>query len=326
MRNIFDRYSKSLLERAAAPHGVGEAEAEVAPAAFRIDYFFEPLSTDPPPDLSHLGLLGYLLAGPCTFEFFHETPSPEVIRRCLSKHDFFHTHVRRRVRPLRDLPHQWILSTGRPTKAIRRHGFRPDKALGPGFYSAPDGAHTHLIVLSELPPTRYTLLVRLLGSDDVFRQAQAALAALPPDSPERTLAEDLVIALIEAMTSKHGKRTKQEKELLMAVTPWYLEAKQRIQQEARDVGIRQGLEQGLHSGRVDGVARSIERSYALRFGPLPEAVSSALHTTRDMALLDRWLELAVTGTREDIVAAILAPPATPTPPAQPTPPNGKPAR
>lgn len=322
MANIFDQHAKRILDRACAHAGLGQTEAEVRPTGHRIDYFFEPFHDAPPADLTHLGLLGRLLSGPCTFEFFHKTPRPGLIRRCLSKHDFFQDTLRRQPRPFRTRPHQWIVSTDRPTEAIHRFRFEPNETLGPGFYSAPRGWDTDLIVLSELPDTRYTLLVRITGSGQVLERAVLQLLELPPDSPERPIALPAVVSLGDVLARKEGKRNKQEQEYYMAIYPSYEQVKERIEREARAVALADGFAHGL----ADGVARSIEHTYAFRFGPVPEAVSNTLRTTRDMALLDRWLELAVTGTREDLVAAILAPPGAPTPPAQPTPPNGKPAR
>ena len=47
---------------------------------------------------------------------------------------------------------------------------------------------TRLVVVSELPVTRDTLLVRLLGAGSTLKHAIAELQALPAEAPERRLA------------------------------------------------------------------------------------------------------------------------------------------
>jgi len=54
-----------------------------------------------------------------------------------------------------------------------------------GIYESPPLLCTRLKLVSELPVTRDTLLVRLLGAGSALKKAIAELQALPADAPER---------------------------------------------------------------------------------------------------------------------------------------------
>jgi hypothetical protein len=62
------------------------------------------------------------------------------------------------------------------------------KAWLTGFHADPIAGCVRLVVVSELPRTRDTLLLRLMGGGRTLRDAIADLTALPVDAPERILA------------------------------------------------------------------------------------------------------------------------------------------
>jgi hypothetical protein len=80
-------------------------------------------------------------------------------------------------------------TSGRPKIALRGRRFRPSQAWGPGIYRAPVLLRAKLIVVSELPVRRDTLLVRLMGAGRTLEHAAAELLALPEDALATWLAD-----------------------------------------------------------------------------------------------------------------------------------------
>src|SRR4051794_9515598 len=114
----------------------------------------------------------------------HNTPGGEELHVCLMKHgEFRHFLSRRKTLP--SLPIQWVISSCRPDDGIKGLAFRPLPGGLRGIYESPPLHHTRLMVVSELPVTRDTLLVRLLGAGSTLRHALAELQALPAEALER---------------------------------------------------------------------------------------------------------------------------------------------
>jgi hypothetical protein len=73
--------------------------------------------------------------------------------------------------------------------------------------SFPAGVYVHgedlyrvgIVVASELPRDRSTILVRLMAAGPALPAAIADLAALPEDAPERSVAEPIVVNLQHAL-------------------------------------------------------------------------------------------------------------------------------
>jgi hypothetical protein len=88
-----------------------------------------------------------------------------------------------------------VISSGRPDAGIDGLGFRPMTGGPRGIYASPPLYYTRLVVVSELPVTRDTLLVRLLGAGSTLRHAIAELQALPEEAPERRLALPVLLLI-----------------------------------------------------------------------------------------------------------------------------------
>jgi hypothetical protein len=107
--------------------------------------------------------------------------------------EFRHFLSLRKVPP--PIPTQWVISSGRPERGIEGLWLRPIDGWPSGFYEGPPLLWTRLVVVSELPVTRDTLLLRLLGAGRVLNQAIAELKALQAEAPERTLALPILLRL-----------------------------------------------------------------------------------------------------------------------------------
>jgi hypothetical protein len=261
MRTPFDRFGKQMVRDALEGRCSVETDAEVPADTRRIDLWVTPREADASlPD--HLGFLGRITSSSVTLEFFHHTPSGEELRVCLIKHgEFRHFLSRRKTLP--PLPVQWVISSGRPDAGIDGLGFRPMTGRLGGIYESPPLLYTRLVVVSELPDTRDTLLVRLLGAGSVLKQAIAELQALPAEAPERRLALPILLRLRLTVPTDPAQQTSDDQEFLMntqdIVETWRREAIQEgLQQGERKVLLR--LLRRRFGAEVDG---EIERRVAV---------------------------------------------------------------
>ncbi len=242
IRTPYDQLGKQVTHDALEGRWSVVTDAEVPANTRRVDLWVTPneASTSPP---EHLGLLGRIACGSVTMEFFHNTPSGDELHVCLIKHgEFRHFLSRRKTLP--PLPILWVISSGRPEAGINGLGFRPMSGGLRGIYESPPLHHARLVVVSELPVTRDTLLVRLFGAGSTLKQAIAELQALPADAPERGLALPVLVRLHLTVPSDPAQQTSDDQEFLMdtqdIVETW--------RREAIQEGVKQGLERGLEQG------------------------------------------------------------------------------
>jgi hypothetical protein len=248
-RTPYDRFGKQLVRDALERRCSVETDAEIPADARRIDLWVTPREASAPlPD--HLGLLGRITSSSVTLEFFHNTPSGDELAVCLIKHGEFRRFLSRR-KTLPPLPIQWVISSGRPDAGIDGLGFRPMTGGPRGIYESPPLQYTRLVVVNELPVTRDTLLVRLLGAGSVLKQAIAELQALPVEAPERRLALPVLLRLRLTVPIDPAQRTSDDQEFLMntqdIVETWRREA---IQEGERKLLLR--LLQRRFGAEVDG--------------------------------------------------------------------------
>ena len=177
---------KAILERA----GWVETEAEVAAEVQSVDVTFEP-DASKLGALQAFGLLARIVeAGPCHLEFFHATPGTDDVLYCIQKQ----IERRRRARKdSREPPRLWIVAAGRATTAMEELGFAADAAWPAGVYRCAPGFLVGLVVVSELPVVRETLLLRMFGAGRVLAAASAELGRLPADAPERSVVMPILL-------------------------------------------------------------------------------------------------------------------------------------
>ncbi|MEZ4307795.1 MAG: hypothetical protein R3F14_07075 [Polyangiaceae bacterium] len=264
--------------------------------AQRIDVLFypRPLNTS---HLPELGLLGRMAATPCLFEVFRDPPYTEqrrdAIRKLLSWH---HLELLREGRHARAssrrrhespsplvatgapaMPVLWILSAGRPDGAVEGLVLQRLEGWPEGVYASPQGeVPVRLVILSELPPTRETLPLRLMARGATFARAVQDLADLPADAWERRLLAPIMLSLQAKIANAQPIRplSEEEKELLVNGLKMIeaIEAK----------GWKRGIRQGRKEGRAAGVREGLEpvlHQFARRLGaPLtPEQTDTILH-------------------------------------------------
>jgi flagellar biosynthesis/type III secretory pathway protein FliH len=172
-----------------------------------------------------------------------------------------------------------------------------------------------VVVLRELPRTRDTLLLRLLGRDSILKEAIDDLGDLPEAAKEREIAYEPLVAL--RLEVEHDPRPdKETREYLMATNDLYEQWKDRVEREAKARGRKEGRKEGRQEGRQEGIEWGIQAGvekgmvvtllgiYAARFGEMAEPLRKALTHQVDASSLERWTALIGTGTAEEIAAAL----------------------
>jgi hypothetical protein len=289
--NHSDQFSKNILRDALSRASVSETEVEVLAATQRIDVYAVP---DPAraAERGQMGLLGELSAETSMFEPFRNTPSLARIRRCLCKQLTWHHELERRARgasgaaeedaepdvpPVVPFPWLVVISPGRPETMLEVYGC---KQVRPGVYEAVAGLQTRVVVLAELPRTRETLLLRMLGTGRLLREALADLAALPADAWERSISTPL---LVHFGLAKDGPAKDEEDDVSAEIRAWY-EEYQRTQEKLRA--------EERKEGRAEEAARAVLTVLQARGIVVSEAVRERILAQKDLERLERWLEKA----------------------------------
>jgi hypothetical protein len=300
VNNRFDQLIKRLVREGLSPGGHVETEAEVTPDALRIDVWFVPHAGRAPGVLAPLGLLGRMAKASCTLEPYHRTPSGDQAADCIAKHRFFWRDLARR-KPRPPMPMQWIVCSGRPSAALAGLGFRRSR-WGRGIYDGPVLTRTRIVVVSELPRTRDTLLVRLMGARITLSRAIVDVQALPDEAPERRLALPILVQLRLEITSEPAKQTTSDREFLMNTREVneYLAALE-----------ERGRNRGREEGREEALAEALLMAYTTRFGAPPGAFVAAVKRADGPAERQRLLALVITKSAAEIAAAVRKPRAKP---------------
>jgi hypothetical protein len=300
VRKRFDQLAKRILRALLARAGVVTQEHEVAGAAQEIDTLFR-LIPALAVELDRIGLVGRMIDGPSTiFEAFHEAPSVDDYRdsqrkQLLADHlDVLEARALGLPRP--PFPRMWLLAAGRPRAVIKGYGLAPMPSFPEAFLEGQPAEHVGLVVLRELPPTRETLVLRLMAAGEVLNEAMAELARLPEDAWERQVAMPALLAL--RFEIPHDSTDADEQEYVMNSMELYEQWERQVRSEARDQGREQGREQTARKALVN--------LYRARFGALPPEIAAAIAAMHDPETLDRWLDLFEVKSSDEIAAALTA--------------------
>ncbi|WP_437897365.1 hypothetical protein [Sorangium sp. So ce124] len=299
MHNRSDQFTKSLLRDGLSLVSAAETEVEVLAATQKIDVYSVP---DPAraSERAAMGLLGELSADPSLFEPFHGTPSLRQVRQCLRKQLTWHHELERRARsaarsvapdedtdtppqPAVAFPALVVIGPGRPETVLDAYRCEPVQA---GVYHAVPGLVMRVVVLAELPRTRTTLLLRLLGSGRRLREALTDLAALPDDTWEKSVATPLLVHF------RHGIQeptTDEEDDVSAEIRAWFKEYEQKLRAEER----KEGRDEGRAQGRAEEAARAVLTALRVRGIAVPDAARGRILAEKDPEILERWHERAI---------------------------------
>jgi hypothetical protein len=288
MRARFDQLAKGILGTVLARAGEVQTQKEIAGEVQAADVWFVP-AAERAPDRARLGLLGRMAETPCLLEPFHATPGVDAILDCLCKQLTLRRNLRREARqneaPPPQIPRLWILSSGRPEGALASLGFTTSDGWPAGIWQAAPSLSMFLVVVRDLPETRDTLALRLLGVGPVFRRAIDELDSLPPHDWERRALMPLLLAFrMEIPQDPEEDEMSYAEELQAVYDRWERQIEERERRRER--------------------RRALVGTYQARFGAVPESVHAGLEAA-DYDTLLRWVALFATGSAEEIAAAVL---------------------
>lgn len=280
MRAFFDQLSKGVLQNACRQAAEVGREVEISGETQRVDVLVQPDPTREAERLA-LGLLGRMIERSCLLEAYHQSPGATEIRACMRKQLAFSQQQRREARSekreMPPFPRLWVLSAGKPRSLFAGYGLRRMVEWPNGFYEGSPLLEMGVVVIPELPETRETLLLRLLGAKEVFKKAVMELAELSPDSWEWNVASPV---LRELQIELEDDTIDAEEEALMRKIRTFKTYTEMVAE-----GVEQGIEQGLR--------QAILAILQTRSLPVQPKELQQLEACRERTQLEQLLKRAV---------------------------------
>jgi hypothetical protein len=260
MHAPFDHLGKNILRDFFVLFGAAQAEAEVpATDAQRIDLWCVP---DPGREQlrreAASGLLLQIASAPAMLELFIQAVGERAFHDSLRKRYQWRQVLEQRDDKAWPLPMVWLTSGGRPDGVLQDYGFVDESA---GHYVTREAAwRVHILVVTELPRTRETILLRLLGPSRTRVGAIADLLALRDDAWEKRVALPWLVRLRFEVPPDPVEQSNEEREFIMETQEWFEQYKQKLEKLGHDKGVDEGR------------ARMLARVFKRRLGrPLGEA-------------------------------------------------------
>jgi hypothetical protein len=290
MRTQFDQLAKSILDKLLRPVGTVHPQHEVPSTVQAVDIWFEP-QPGHAAERARLGPLGRISEEACMLEPFHEAPGLREVRACIRKQYNLAHWQEQEARPAPEepsFPRLWILSAGRPESVLSGYEMRSmDRDVWlPGFWQAARNHALHVVVLRDLPETRDTLFLRLLGTGTTFLRAATELNALPADAWERQVAIPLLYAYRIALPAGVD---------LYGTDEDAMEYTDKLEQIYADWK-RQENERA--------VQRTVIGVYERRFGAMPDELRETLGRVHGENALVELITIVASGAHEEVVAAM----------------------
>ena len=261
-----DDFAKSYLKEVlkgigrAVPNRSLKAETRTA------DLWFRMKSKPSASARKALGLLGRIVVKDALIEVFRNAAPPVEIRNCKSKLSFLEVELIRRAtrrgKSLReaDLP---ILILLMPTCSLRiRRGFSVTPTPTPGVYKFPEMERTVLVVLHQLPKTKDTVWLRMLGRASFQQQAINDFVGMSaPAALTDTVTE--LLADYRAILEAQGRLTEEEEELIMNLSAAYQKKKQEWLEEGKEEGKKEGEREGKKEGIIQVALNLLQEGFTL---------------------------------------------------------------
>jgi hypothetical protein len=257
---VHDTFTKEWMKQMLSDYGDIKVEVQVRSEVRTIDILFFP-AQHALDNLADLGLLGQILVAPAAIEAFRNAVPEWEIHNCRNKRFALHNELAREAKqndqpfPKHQHPDLWI-TTPTFSKALQKSLKTETRApWGQGIYFLCDSDRTAVIAIHELPKTRDTLLLRLLGKGKVQTDAIQELLALPPEHPYREITLEN-IAILRINLEMRQNKNKQIKEVIMNLSPAYEKWRQETLAEGEARGEARGEAQGQKYASI-AIAKSM---------------------------------------------------------------------
>ncbi|MEG4283653.1 hypothetical protein QUB68_11035 [Microcoleus sp. A006_D1] len=287
-RFIHDQFAKQYLKELLTPLGKVETSRDIAGEVRQVDVFFAP-KAEPDVEPTALGILGQIAVKAAVLEPFRSPVQTGEIRSCLGKLFDVHAEYERiaardniRIAEA-DLPQLWILSPTVSDAMLVGFGAIPEpENWVSGVYFLSPSLKAAIIAIHQLPRTPETLWLRVLGKGNVQKQAIAELRELPSDNFFRLSALELLYNL-RTILEVRKDIDREDRELIMELSPLYL---QRLE-DATQRGIQRGIQQGIQEGIQRSQRLMVESILQVRFGEIDEELAKIIEPLIQLETLDR---------------------------------------
>jgi hypothetical protein len=311
VRNLEDVLGKNILRDVFRLRGSAETEAEVPPGnAKRIDLWFVPAKDTLAPGAPEFtGILAAMIAEPAAIELWSDPPGVDDFHVSSAKREVWRETLQLRDKRPWPRPMLWHVCAGKPERVLKNFDYV--SAEIPGWYRPyTRELRVQVLVISELPKTRSTLLFRLLGRGRVRRDALHELRALPNDAWEKQLALPWLVQLgLEVPVDRLV--TPEDKEFVMDIQVWFqdfCEQQKRIGREQAQLEVEARL---AEERRLLEALRAEERRQleALRAEERRQLEALRAEERRDAELkqlvhqFERRVGRRLTGDERDVLAA-----------------------
>ncbi len=165
-----------------------------------------------------------------------------------------------------DLPMLWILAPTLSKPILAEYAATLSiEFVATGMYLFPLGCKTGIIVIHQLPKTPETLWFRLLGKEKVQANAIAEVATLDSLHPCR---QDALAWLgnLRVILEAREIREPEDEELIMQLSPLFLEKLQAAELVGEQRGEVNGKTQGRVEGRVEEARALVIRQLTRKLG------------------------------------------------------------
>jgi hypothetical protein len=235
----------------------------------------------------------------CLLEPYSASPSVDAVDSDLRKQLNLHQRLRKDAKePGLKKPVLWVLSPGRPEEALADFELRPAAGWPTGYYAAGPALQLFIVVLSELPETAETRLLRLLGPPKTRRRALQEIRALPATDPQRTPLLE-ILAELRYLLRHIEDPSPEEQDFMTPLRQQFEQFKSDLRHEATQAGLKLGEAKGKAEGKVEGKAEALLAVLAARGVRVTEVARAKILACPDQATLDRWLVRAVTAASVD---------------------------
>lgn len=288
MRNRFDQLAKKIGRRALSDSGTTVAHDEINPETQYADLRHEP-DLARTAERERLGLLGRFAACHCLIEVYSEAPEAADFRACLMKHfASWHQRVlatrkdkkrRRGARPPSVFVDSflWIIAARVPITLLTKLKLEVAPDWPPGVYFFGDDVlRVGIVVATELPRERTTLLVRLMAAGPLLNDALDDIAALPATAHESAVAGPVLLELETSLRRKARRTPEEEAFIVKMQTPW---------DKARA--------EGRSEGRTEAQATAVLTVLEVRGIAVPTAARDYILAENDPEKLTRWHKKAI---------------------------------
>ncbi len=264
-----DKFAKNLFELLLTPLGSVNTQRVIQSETKFVDIYFEPNNLTPS-NRVNLGLLAQCLNQyPAMFEPFRNPVTVDDLQMSLVKVFEVRAELNREYKRLKQsgdkvTPRLWIITPTLAAHTLVKFGaVNEEEVWGKGVYLLPEHLQMGIIVVHQLPKISETRWFRLMGKGKVQQKAVDELMALPMSDSFRGDALELFLSLRLELEAKQ-KIDIDERELIMQLSPLYLEKIQAAKQEGETIG------------EAKGEARMIVRQLNRRLGSLPDQFSTQI--------------------------------------------------